>query len=96
MEGEIFNANYEPRQSNNGGRFTWHTGFYDAIQLELSNYKPFLEYDIEYQLTDEPLRIDTVVIKKLNIAAYMHIIVKGGNENGGANGRKSVKGNRLY
>jgi hypothetical protein len=43
---------------------TWHIAFYDAIRLELLDYRDVLDFDIEHQLTREPLRIDTVVIKK--------------------------------
>ncbi|MDR0688722.1 MAG: hypothetical protein LBG08_00435 [Spirochaetaceae bacterium] len=35
-----------------------------AIQLELLDYRNFLEFLCEYQLTSEPLRVDTVIIKK--------------------------------
>jgi hypothetical protein len=64
METANFSCETEPRKSVDGERFTWHTGFYDAIQLELAAFRSALEYDIEHQLADEPLRIDTVVIKK--------------------------------
>jgi hypothetical protein len=60
----LSNNGGEPRNAVPNERFTWHTGFYDAIQLELGDFRSALEYDIEYQLTGEPLRIDTVVIKK--------------------------------
>jgi hypothetical protein len=42
----------------------WHPAFVEAIQLELDDYRDFLEFHPEYQLTAEPLRIDCVVIKK--------------------------------
>jgi hypothetical protein len=45
-------------------RITWHTAFYDAIRLELLDYLDYLDFDIERQLTREPLRIDMVIIKK--------------------------------
>ncbi|WP_010258101.1 hypothetical protein [Treponema primitia] len=45
-------------------RITWHTAFYDAIRLELIDYRDVLEFTIEHQLTREPLRIDMVIIKK--------------------------------
>jgi len=43
---------------------TWHTGFISAIHLELADYKEYLEFHTEYQLTTEPLKIDCVIIKK--------------------------------
>ena len=46
-------------------KIKWHPAFAAAIQLELKDYKEELEFQTEYQLTDEPLRIDVLVIKKL-------------------------------
>jgi hypothetical protein len=42
----------------------WHPAFVAAIQLELDEYRDILEFQSEYQLNDEPLRID-VIIKKV-------------------------------
>ena len=42
----------------------WHPAFFTAIQMELKEYGDALEYHYEYQLTSEPLRIDTLIIKK--------------------------------
>ncbi|GHT92736.1 hypothetical protein FACS1894140_5190 [Spirochaetia bacterium] len=42
----------------------WHPAFFEAIQLELEAYKDVLEFKYEYQLTTEPLRIDTLIVKK--------------------------------
>ncbi len=42
----------------------WHPAFAAAIQLELKEYREDLEFVAEYQLTDEPLRIDVLVIKE--------------------------------
>ncbi|MCL2130256.1 MAG: hypothetical protein FWH35_07890 [Treponema sp.] len=42
----------------------WHPAFVEAIQLELEEYRDSLEFCPECQLTDEPLRIDCIVIKK--------------------------------
>ncbi|MCC9294253.1 hypothetical protein ACFHWD_19155 [Clostridium sp. MT-14] len=36
----------------------WHPAFAAAVQLELKEYRKYLEFITEYQLTDEPLRID--------------------------------------
>ncbi|GHU73328.1 hypothetical protein FACS189450_12910 [Spirochaetia bacterium] len=43
----------------------WHAAFYEAIQLELDDYKGVFEFKPEFQLTAEPLRIDTLIIKKI-------------------------------
>ncbi|MDR3181830.1 MAG: hypothetical protein LBT89_02750, partial [Planctomycetaceae bacterium] len=45
-------------------RIAWHPAFVQAIQLELAEYKDVLEYESEYQLTSEPLKIDVLIIKK--------------------------------
>ncbi|MCL2833352.1 MAG: hypothetical protein FWD78_09310 [Treponema sp.] len=42
----------------------WHLAFIEAIRLELEDYKDFLEFITEYNLTTEPLRIDCIIIKK--------------------------------
>jgi hypothetical protein len=42
----------------------WHPAFFEAIQLELAEYRDLLEFKYEYQLASEPLRIDLLVIKK--------------------------------
>ncbi|MBC2582280.1 3-isopropylmalate dehydrogenase [Clostridium sp. DJ247] len=47
-------------------KIKWHPAFAAAMQLELKEYKEHLEFLTEYQLTDEPLRIDILVIKKLD------------------------------
>jgi hypothetical protein len=46
-------------------RIAWHPAFYEAIQQELDEYKDLLEFHAEYPLTEEPLRIDALIIKKL-------------------------------
>jgi len=45
-------------------KLQWHPAFLQAIQMELSDYRDFLEFRYEYQLTSEPLRIDLLIIKK--------------------------------
>ena len=42
----------------------WHNAFFVAIQAQLIEYKDDLAYEQEHPLTTEPLRIDTIVIKK--------------------------------
>ncbi|GHT13578.1 hypothetical protein FACS1894170_09730 [Planctomycetales bacterium] len=42
----------------------WHTAFYEAIQLELEEYRDVLTFEIECQLTAASLKVDVVIIKK--------------------------------
>jgi hypothetical protein len=46
------------------GRLKWHPAFLQAMQMELFDYRDFLEFKYEHQLTAEPLRIDLLIIKK--------------------------------
>jgi len=50
---------------HNNVDIAWHPAFIEAIQLELEEYKDFLEFHSELQLTSEPLKIDCVIIKKV-------------------------------
>ena len=43
----------------------WHPAFVAAIELEFKEYGQYLEYIKEHELTQKPLKIDLVVIKKL-------------------------------
>jgi hypothetical protein len=45
-------------------RNPWHSAFVEALQMELRNYRDVLEFLVEFQLTDEPLRIDCLVVRK--------------------------------
>jgi hypothetical protein len=47
-----------------GSRIAWHPAFFEAIQLELEQYKEVLQFIPEHPLTAEPLRIDVLIIKK--------------------------------
>ena len=42
----------------------WHPAFLEAIKLELGDYMDSLQFYPEFQLADDPLRIDCIVIKK--------------------------------
>jgi len=42
----------------------WHPAFLQAIQLELIEFREYLEFRHEHNLTFEPLRIDLLIIKK--------------------------------
>jgi hypothetical protein len=46
------------------GRLKWHPAFLQAMQMELFDYRDYLEFKYEHQLTAEPLRIDLLIIKK--------------------------------
>ncbi|MCL2231940.1 MAG: hypothetical protein FWB99_02570 [Treponema sp.] len=47
-----------------GKPIQWHPAFFQAIKLELDEYRHVLEFIYDYQLTTGPQRIDVVVIKK--------------------------------
>jgi hypothetical protein len=55
-----------PNKKNSGKseKLLWHQAFYDAIRLELYDYRNDLEYTFEHQLTTEPMRIDVLIVKK--------------------------------
>ena len=42
----------------------WHPAFFEAIQLELDEYRGALQFIYDYQLTSGPQRIDVLIIKK--------------------------------
>lgn len=42
----------------------WHPGFYGAAELEFVKNKGDLEFQQEYNLSKEPIRIDLLVIRK--------------------------------
>jgi len=46
-------------------KIKWHPAFVAAIKLEFKEYEQYLEYSSEHELTHEPLKIDVVIIKKL-------------------------------
>jgi hypothetical protein len=45
-------------------KIQWHPGFYGAAELELLHNKDELEFDREYNLTKESLRVDLLIVKK--------------------------------
>jgi hypothetical protein len=55
-------------------RTAWHPGFWGAIQLELDDYRDVLTFEAEHQLTSEPLKIDVVIIKKLQNVPIRKIV----------------------
>jgi hypothetical protein len=42
----------------------WHDAHHEALQLEFHDYKDALEFDDEFHLSKESLRMDTLIIKK--------------------------------
>ena len=46
-------------------KIQWHSGFYGAAELELSSDKEILEFNQEYNLSKQPLRMDLLIIKKM-------------------------------
>ncbi len=45
-------------------KINWHEAFYEALQLELKEYKDSLHFESEHQLSKEALRMDVLIIKK--------------------------------
>jgi len=45
-------------------RLPWHSAFFEAIQMELDEYRDDLQFIHEHHLTTKPLQIDVVIIKK--------------------------------
>jgi hypothetical protein len=57
-------ARHGRRHGRGRGKLQWHPAFFQAIQVELFDYRDYLEFTYEYHLTSEPLRIDLLIIKK--------------------------------
>jgi len=51
-------------KSDTDQQLHWHPAFLQAIQLELIEFREYLEFRYEHNLTFEPLRIDLLIIKK--------------------------------
>jgi hypothetical protein len=47
-------------------RTLWHPAFVQALRADLADYLDVLEFQVEHQLTAQPLQIDVVIIKKDN------------------------------
>jgi hypothetical protein len=45
-------------------KLQWHPGFYGAAELELRKDRENLEFEREYNLSKEPLRVDLLIVKK--------------------------------
>jgi len=46
------------------GKIHWHDAFFEALQLELYQYRDFLTFQSEHRLSEEALKMDVLVIKK--------------------------------
>ena len=44
-------------------KLQWHPGFQAAIQIELLEDQEYLQFEKEYNLTEKPLMVDTLIIK---------------------------------
>ncbi|MDR1541000.1 MAG: hypothetical protein LBU32_23975 [Clostridiales bacterium] len=49
---------------NSNPTIDWHAAFFDAIRADFIKYKDSLEISAEVPLTDQPQRIDVLIIKK--------------------------------
>ena len=43
----------------------WHPSFCSAMELEFKRYRDLLDFNREFQLSKEPLRVDLLMIKKI-------------------------------
>jgi hypothetical protein len=58
------NAPKSAAPQNSEPPINWHPAFYEAIQLELDEYKDVLSFHMEHQLNKAPLKMDLLIIKK--------------------------------
>ena len=49
---------------SNEPRTQWHPAFVSAMQLELKDDAPYLNYISEYNLNTKPLEMDLLIVKK--------------------------------
>ena len=61
---ESASAPKKTKRPSTAARRFWHPAFFEAIQMELDEYRHALQFTHEHQLTTEPLKIDVVIIKK--------------------------------
>ena len=47
-----------------GKPLQWHPAFQAVLQIEFAEEAEHLQFLKEYNLTDSPLRIDTLIVKK--------------------------------
>lgn len=61
----ILESRYEMPDNLEKTAIQWHPGFYSAAEIEFMSNKDQLEFEREYNLSKEPLRMDLLIIKKL-------------------------------
>ena len=54
----------EKMQDSEKAKVYWHDAFYQALQMELHEYKDDLIFEYQHQLSKEALKMDVLVIKK--------------------------------
>lgn len=42
----------------------WHPAFYASLKIELSEEAGFLEFESEHMLSDKPMQLDVLIMKK--------------------------------
>ena len=60
----------------NNIRIPWHPAFYGGMELELREYKSILDFEREYNLSKEPLKMDLLIIKKKSDVEIQNPIAK--------------------
>lgn len=54
-------------------RKLWHPAFFQAIQLELEEYREVLEFESEFELSSGPLVIDVIIKKRRDVVIKKNI-----------------------
>ena len=62
---EELDSTEREEHSGQGKPIQWHPAFFEAIQMELDEYRHALKFIYDYQLTTGPQRIDVLIIKKI-------------------------------
>ena len=60
----------------NAGTIKWHPGFYGGMKLETKSSEGLFSYEVERVLSDEPVRMDMLIIKKNENVEIDNPIVK--------------------
>ena len=60
----------------NTGAIKWHPGFYGGMKLEMKSGDGCFTYEVERVLSDEPVRMDMLIIKKKENVAINNPIAK--------------------
>jgi len=79
---ELYNTNEGEIYLDERGKIYWHEAFFEALQLELYQYRDSLTFHNEHRLNEEALRMDVLVIKKdsgIQVSKNIGQIFKGSN-----------------